>query len=87
MLFADIMDADDGDDDFSTCISHGPFSFRTFDNMEFLSGGYCSYVLYSDGVHQVHMQMHHCSHFETCKKVGIVRALYLSTQNNYAHAL
>lgn len=56
-------------EDFSTCVSHGPYYFRTFDNMEFLSGGFCSYILFSDGLHSVHMKMHHCHHFETCAKV------------------
>lgn len=51
-----------------TCVSYGPNYYRTFDGLEFLFPGRCSYLLYSDGTHEIHVIMNNCHWYSTCKK-------------------
>ena len=54
---------------FRTCMGWGPNYYRTFDGMEFLFPGRCSYTLFSDGIRSVVISLDGCSAYLNCKKV------------------
>ena len=43
-----------------TCMSYGPFYYRTFDGLEYVFGGRCSYTLFMDGIRSVELTMEEC---------------------------
>ena len=55
---------------YRTCLSYGPNYYRTFDSLEFLFAGRCSYTMFDDGVRSVVVSMDQCYWYTTCKKVS-----------------
>ena len=53
-----------------TCMSYGPYYYRTFDGLEFLYGGRCSYTLFTDGARTVEVNMNKCTGYKDCTKVS-----------------
>ena len=59
-----------------TCVNFGPNYYRTFDGLEFIFGGRCTYTLAmdslnSDPIWHVQSQVVNCETFSTCRKVAI----------------
>ena len=55
---------------FRTCMSHGPNYYRTFDGLEFQYRGRCSYLMYSDTIMSMTVEMIDCDSFVLCEKVS-----------------
>ena len=52
-----------------TCMSYGPYYYRTFDGLEFLFGGRCRYTAFTDGSRTVEIGMKNCGSYSSCQKV------------------
>ncbi|XP_064613991.1 LOW QUALITY PROTEIN: SCO-spondin-like [Liolophura sinensis] len=54
---------------FATCLNFGPNYYRTFDGLEYVFGGRCSYLLArQEGIWSVEMEVKNCDNFDTCRK-------------------
>jgi len=51
------------------CGGHGKHTWRTFDGLQFIFKGECSYLAFSDNQHIVNVRPVDCSRYATCKKV------------------
>lgn len=57
---------------FATCLNFGPNYYRTFDGLEYVFGGRCTYLLArQEGIWSVEMEVKNCDNFDTCRKVCI----------------
>ena len=54
---------------FRSCMGYGPAYYRTFDGLEYLFTGSCSYTLYSDGLRTITETKVDCNAYSTCRKV------------------
>jgi len=52
------------------CWGVGPNYWRTFDGLEYLFTGRCTYELFSDGMCTVTVDMSRCTSFSNCHKVS-----------------
>lgn len=57
---------------YRTCMNYGPEYYRTFDGLEFLFPGRCTYSIYSDGITAIIMETVNCHRVFTCRKVGLL---------------
>lgn len=60
---------------FRTCMGTGPNYYRTFDGLQFIFPGRCSYVLFNDGIRSVTLQTINCQLVTQCRKVGYSQAI------------
>ena len=52
-----------------TCMSYGPYYYRTFDGLEYLFGGRCEYTAFTDGIRSVEIGTTECNNYTSCIKV------------------
>ena len=52
-----------------TCMSYGPYYYRTFDGLEYQFGGRCKYTAFTDGIRTVEVGMNNCLNYGSCTKV------------------
>jgi len=54
---------------FQTCINSGTNYYRTFDGLEYLFGGTCTYTLIQTNTWHITVEHINCNTYDTCKKV------------------
>ena len=73
-----------GNLNYVTCMSYGPYYYRTFDGLEFLFGGRCRYTAFTDGTRTVEFSMDDCMNYGTCEKVRSNTDIYNVSYIHYA---
>ena len=61
-----------GNLNYFTCMSYGPYYYRTFDGLEYLFGGRCKYTAFTDGSRSVEIGLNNCMNYGTCTKVKLL---------------
>jgi hypothetical protein len=70
---------------YKTCVGIGPNYYRTFDGLEFIFNGHCTYTLFNDGVVTVLVDLADCTLFSKCVKVGTSLTVLELPSCNRAH--